>query len=374
MRTSVGLLALALGCSGGKDDEQEPGPVTLVLDTYNAGLAIGFVPGAPSRTPLVAEALAGLESDVVCLQEVWLPDQIAAIDAAVESAFPYRYAPAPQQSSDASCAVGQLDSLLECIEASCDFSCADAVPDCLFSSCPFQFVGLPDDCMRCAMANVGEDPQTVADTCENTPIEYAYGGSFGTMLLSKYPFVDGVSETVFESTSNRRALLQAELDLGEGKTATVMCTHLTAVFDTIPYPRGTGSWEEEQLAQVQQINTIADGIEGPLLLLGDLNTGLGGEGMRNEAPESIQALLDAGWEAPYRDLDGRCTFCNDNPLIAGPDDDDNRLIDHVLLRGPVTATAATRTLDGTVTADSCAVDLTTSALSDHYGVSVTVEL
>lgn len=41
-----------------------------VLTTYNAGLAIGFVPGAEDRAPATAAAIGALDADVVCLQEV----------------------------------------------------------------------------------------------------------------------------------------------------------------------------------------------------------------------------------------------------------------------------------------------------------------
>ncbi|MEZ4237456.1 MAG: endonuclease/exonuclease/phosphatase family protein [Myxococcota bacterium] len=373
LRLAIGLLALAGGCSGDKDGDTTPtGPVSVTVATYNAGLAVGFVPGAESRTPLVADAVAGIDADVVCLQEVWLPEQVAAVEAATSSVFPSQYAPAAQQSSDASCAPGQLDSLVGCIADSCGDACVDEVVDCVFGSCPFQFVGLPQDCMRCAMANVGEDPEVVASSCEDAPVEFAYGGSFGTVLLSKRP-LENVTEHVFSSTTNRRSVISAEVDF-DGKRATVMCTHLTAVFDTIPYPRTPGSWAEEQLAQVEELNAMAAAIDGPVVLLGDLNTGVSGDGVKAEAPESLNALLAAGWDDPYRSLDGRCTFCSTNPLIVGADDDDNRLIDHVLLQGEVEATGATRILDQTVSAESCAYDLSTSALSDHYGVSVTLEL
>jgi endonuclease/exonuclease/phosphatase family metal-dependent hydrolase len=363
------MLVFLLACNG-----EEPTVPTASVDlvTYNAGLAVGFVPGADSRAPQVAEAVAGLDADVVCLQEVWLPEHVAAIDAAVADTFPHRFAPAASQSSDASCDPGALDSLVSCIEDSCDMTCADAVPDCLFASCGVQFLLLPRDCMRCAMANVGEDPATVASVCEGAPIEYAYGGSFGTMLLSKHP-IGPVQEHVFASTSNRRSVLQAEVDV-DGKPLTVLCTHLTAVFDDIPYPRDEGSWVGEQLDQIAEIDDLAAGIDGPVVLVGDLNTGPLGDGLQPESPGAYDALMADGWGSPYVELDGRCTFCSDNPLLApSADDDDNRLIDHVLTRGGATGTAATRILDGTISADSCAVDLSTSALSDHYGVQVTVE-
>lgn len=361
---------LTLGCGGDKDGTT-PGTTPLTFVTYNAGLAVGFVPGAESRTPMVADALAGVDADFVCLQEVWLPEQVQAIETATASAFTHSYFPAASQSADASCDAGALDSLLSCIDTSCDATCADEVPDCVFASCGVQFLLLPKDCMRCAMASVGDDPAVVADRCVNTPIEYAYGGSFGTGILSKHP-LGTVEEHVFTSTSNRRSVLHTTLELEDGPLD-VYCTHLTAVFDTIPYPRDSGDWAAEQLAQIQEMETwIAETSGDRKILLGDLNTGPGGDGIVAEAPEGFAALQDAGWDDPYIDLDGRCTFCSTNPLIVGADDNDDRLIDHVLLKG-VEATAATRVLDGTITADSCAFDLSVAALSDHYGVSVTVQ-
>ena len=43
----------------------------LKLTTYNAGLAHTFVKYATERVEKVAEGLAQLDSDVICLQEVW---------------------------------------------------------------------------------------------------------------------------------------------------------------------------------------------------------------------------------------------------------------------------------------------------------------
>lgn len=361
--------ALLTACGGDKDGET-PTETSLTFVTYNAGLAVGFVAGAESRAPLVADALAGVEADFVCLQEVWLPEHVAAIDAATASAFPHRFFPAASQSSDAACAPGALDTLLGCIESSCDATCADEVPDCVFDSCGVSFLLLEKDCMRCAMASVGDDPAVVADRCVNEPIEYAYGGSFGTGILSKHP-IGTVEEHVFESTSNRRSVLHATLEV-DGGPVDVYCTHLTAVFDGIPYPRETGDWGAEQLAQIAEMETWIEQTGGDRkVLLGDLNTGPGLDAIVAEAPEGYAALTNAGWTNGYLAFDDRCTFCADNPLIFGADDDDNRLIDHVLLKGGE-ATAASRILDGTVSAESCAVDLSTAALSDHYGVSVTV--
>lgn len=373
MRTLI--VAGLVACSGddGKDDAPVVPAEPFTVVTYNAGLAVGFVPGAESRAPLVAEALKDVEADVICLQEVWLPEHVAAIEAAAEGLYPYTFAPAPRQSSDAGCAPGEVDGLVECVEESCDFDCVDDVPNCVSAECGLDFITLPKDCLRCAMANVGETPSTIAETCTEAPIEYAYGGSFGTMLLSKHP-LGTVEEHVFFSTANSRSVLHAELDI-DGVPLSVFCTHLTPVFDSLPFPReGTGvaieRWAAEQLDQISELTGWIDEVGGERkILLGDLNTGPGTDDAIADAPAGYESLVAAGWEVPYVALDGRCTFCDDNPLIAGPDDDTGRLIDHVMLKGPIEAESATRILEQDVSADSCYVDLSTTALSDHYGVS-----
>ena len=55
---------------------------------------------------------------------------------------------------------------------------------------------------------------------------------------------------MFVSTFNRRAVLHAELDTAALGTVHVFCTHLTAIFSSIPWPKPEGSWQEEQLAQI----------------------------------------------------------------------------------------------------------------------------
>jgi endonuclease/exonuclease/phosphatase family metal-dependent hydrolase len=367
----LSTVLLLSACKGEPTTPTEGTPEPFTVASFNAGLATGFVPGADSRLPAIADALAAVDADVVCLQEVWTPEQVAAIEAAVGDAFPHRHFPAPSQSADATCAAGDLDALLTCLTDNCDTTCVDDVPDCAFAACGVSFLLLPKDCMRCAMANVGNDPAAVADLCVSAPVEYAYDGSFGTGILSKKPLAD-VEEHVFASTSNRRGVTHATIDAGV--PVDVYCTHLTAVFDTIPYPRDEGGWMVEQLEQVDELLSFMDETGGDhRVLIGDLNTGpaLPDAGIVAEALESYQALQDGGLSSPYVELDGRCTFCASNPILAAVGETDDVLIDHVLTTG-MTASAATRILDGEISADSCSVDLSTSALSDHYGIQVTL--
>ena len=49
---------------------------SAVVVTYNVGLARGFVDYADQRAEPVAAAVAALDADVVCLQEVWLREEV----------------------------------------------------------------------------------------------------------------------------------------------------------------------------------------------------------------------------------------------------------------------------------------------------------
>ena len=392
----ISLLVLLVACGGSKDDgtaggtdtdtDTDTGPTTSNIDTgtsavggdytfvtYNAGLAVGFVPAADVREPEISAALAGLDADVICLQEVWLPTQVDAIAGATSSAFPHQYFPAASQSSDAQCNPGELDSLLTCMDdAGCSDLCIDQVDDCLFDNCGVQFLLLPKDCMRCGMANVGSAPSDIADTCQDAPVEYAYGGSFGTGILSKHPIVS-TDELVFTSTTNRRSALKAVIDTPDGDVA-VTCTHLTAVFDTTPYPRDSGDWESEQAVQVAElIDWVDNDATEHKVLMGDMNTGPEVGEINAEAPDNWDIFDDADFDIPYLDDDPTCTYCAENGLLAGSaDNDDDRIIDHVMFRGwsayPANARVLDQELPGT---ESCGDTFDPGALSDHYGVSTT---
>ncbi|MEZ4319286.1 MAG: endonuclease/exonuclease/phosphatase family protein [Myxococcota bacterium] len=359
------LIAVLAGCGN-------PVPSGTFV-TYNAGLAVGFVPGANERTELVAQAIGALDADVVCLQEVWLPSQVDAVKSASSAAFPHSFFPEAQQVVEAepACPGGELDALLSCANDTCAGSCVDELPGCVQGGCPFQFIGLQKPCLGCTMANVGGELDAIAAACETQTTHFAYGGSFGTGLLSKHPILS-TEEHVFESTTNRRSVLHAVIDLPSGEQD-VYCTHLTASFDLIPYPRDEGSWSEEQTAQVDDLRAFVDSTStGPVIAMGDFNVGPEAEGLTAEEPANYARLV-GGFAVPYLEQDGRCTFCGDNPLVAlGGDDNESELIDHILFRGFEEPTfSVDRVLDDSVSHDTCGATVD-GAYSDHYGVRVTL--
>jgi endonuclease/exonuclease/phosphatase family metal-dependent hydrolase len=366
--------AVVSACS---DDESEAQPPRVIAATYNGGLAVGFVEAADARAPLTAQATAEIGASVLCVQEFWRAADQQLLKAATQTKLPHTIFPPPDPgpTGDVPCAAGATDSLLQCIQTNgCDQVCADELVGCGLDNCSAELFSLPPSCLTCVQANVGKSLDDILSTCQAPAIEYAYGGSFGIGLLSAHP-IKAQDTKVFESTTNRRAAIYALLDTPLGEVHT-FCTHLTAVFDDIAYPKPTGSWEQEQAVQIDQLVQWADekaGTDGQVLVMGDLNTGPEGNGYLDEVPSHYAKFVDAGYENPYIAQPGHlCTFCADNPIIArGSDDKNSAVIDHVLARGfQGTTTSAKRVVDQGIEIENCDKTLQ-SAYSDHYGVSVT---
>ena len=89
-----------------------------------------------------------------------------------------------------------------------------------------------------------------------------------------------------------------------------------------------------------------------------------------EYAEHYNVLNGLGMVNPYVRDGGACTFCTDNGLSSSDSDDDNRVIDHIFVKGHTTATAS-RVLDEGITTESCGEPLDGN-LSDHYGVQIDV--
>ncbi len=362
----VALVLLFLTACGGAD------PVTYV--SYNAGLAVGFVPGANERAEPTSAAVAALEADVICLQEVWAPEHVAAQIAAASDAYPHSYFPAASQqsSTDAACAPGEMDALAECIDTNCGDSCIDELPDCAIGTCPFDFLALGNSCMRCVQANIGGDVDDIIATCEAGSTEFAYDGSFGTGILSKHPIIS-TEDMVFTSTTNRRSVHHSVIDAPGGEVD-VYCTHLTAVFSIIPYPRDEGSWTAEQLTEVNEMVAWIDqtATTDRVVLMGDMNNGPQTDDADAEEIDNYAPLRDGRFRNPYVNQDGRCTFCPENDISSVDSDATGKLIDHVFIDGFDEVTHVNRVLDQDIDIGTCGATVR-GAYSDHYGVSVTVQ-
>lgn len=360
----------------GSDDPVVTDEVFTAI-TYNAGFAEGFVDYAKERVAPTSTAMGKAEPTVMCAQEVWLVDQVAAVKEATMGTLPNAIFldPAPEKVTRTACVGAETDALLSCVETKCaDKLDSPTLVGCVLGSCGDEYGGVLPDCKTCLNANVGKKYSEIKEQCttETEQDVYTYGGSFGIGLMTSATVLEQ-DDILFDSHANRRGAIYAKLDTSEGEVH-AFCTHLSAVFTDIPYPEATGSWAAEQAVQITELLAWVGekaGADGKVLLMGDMNTGPKGNSYVAEVPENYTQLLSTGLSNVYiQDGSEACTFCEDNLLVEdSADDDTSVVIDHLLVRG-LTGTAE-RVLDGTIVIESEGKEVETS-LSDHYGLKATL--
>jgi endonuclease/exonuclease/phosphatase family metal-dependent hydrolase len=359
----------------------------LRVETWNVGLAHGFVDNAAARLPVIVEALQESDADVICLQEAWEPADRRVLRASVESAYPYKYSTKVRQHLASKAPVCKTADLfgegrfVSCLTDSCGNTSGDAKTDCIIDKCGPALEALKSEKPECAnalMAQVGKSSVAalwnVIRPLRKTGL-FAYGGSDGLMLVSRRPLHNtDVIDFTDISTLNRRRAIVADVPIGD-TTVAVACTHLTADLSSIaPYPGTFDGWGPENRAQVDRMLKRMKG-DGPAVLMGDFNCGLDDTslGLVGELADSCEALEAAGYEDPSRTVWPGCTWCADNTINASGDGEHtNALIDHVYIRGLVPVAGGV-TYDQVVPikVDGTAVQ---SSLSDHYGYQMTVAL
>ncbi|MCP4674961.1 MAG: hypothetical protein GY854_05540 [Deltaproteobacteria bacterium] len=357
---------------------------TVAFATYNAGLATGFVDYADERQPAIGEGVAALEADVVCLQEVWLPEQIEALKSATENTFEHSYVEITQDDLDAgtgdggltggACSEEEIDTFGGCVRDHCSEVETSELTTCAFANCGTEFGNLSSDCVTCVAANIGGTIDEILETCGSSEGgSMTYEGHNGLMLLSKHP-LKASNFFVFKSFLNRRVVLHARIDTEALGAVDLFCTHLTANLSSVTYSGEYASWEDERAAQ---IDTMIDYIDqtktgtNPVVLMGDMNCGPATDLVEAEFQENYTKFENGGFDAPYLDdPESTCTWCAENPLTGGGH---NSIIDHVLMKDmPEDVTYTTkRLLDDPITIESGGQTIDTR-LSDHYGAVVEV--
>ena len=127
----IAAAVLLAACSnGGSSGQPYIKAESLKVSSYNVGLALNFVPYTNERLVVNRELLADYDSDVLCLQEVWLDEQVEAIKQALQGAYPEIYTvPAEQIFSEAAaCTDEEITPFAQCVTAQC--------PGCLLYTSP----------------------------------------------------------------------------------------------------------------------------------------------------------------------------------------------------------------------------------------------
>jgi endonuclease/exonuclease/phosphatase family metal-dependent hydrolase len=373
-------IALSLHCGGDSNREGDP-VLQLSLVSFNAALGVGLAPYPEQRLDAIEADLPGLDADVICLQEIWLPENIERLVASLSAEYPYNHRSVRAAGGGgAACTEQEGASLSSCLAANCAGVDSDGLPLCAIANCAGAFTEVSTACQQCIAANQSAmDVENLTTICASADAgAAAYADQTGLLLLSRLP-LERPSYVAFESSLGDRGLLSARLHTDFMGDVDVHCTHLAASLAEVPYTGPYGSWQGERLRQIEQMlerveQISADGnAGGSAILLGDMNCGPGTSSARAASPDAFERIAGAGFVAPYAELDGRCTFCENNPLNGlQVDPEEGALIDHVLVSSPSSDTfAARRVFDDVFPVDVGGVAVDT-AHSDHYGVRVQV--
>jgi endonuclease/exonuclease/phosphatase family metal-dependent hydrolase len=378
-----GLLLIcyfALGCSdpSAPASELRPG-----FTTWNVGLASGFVDFAAQRRPSIIQALRGLDSDVVCLQEVWTPEDVSAIRDATSDLFPHVHQVQLEDTSvgPAACGENESDPLVACVDSRCAAVAASEIAGCVLEYCRPEFDALSDDCTTCVVANIGKEVDEIVALCKTGSARYAYRGANGLMLLSRLPLSNTAHEKL-ESTNTQRSLLAATVSLPLLGDIAVVCTHLAADLASagLSYTGPYESWGGENRAQADVVieftRTYASAA-AHTVILGDFNSGPEGPPpLEPELPEAaFLRFSEEGFSAFPSSLGAsaqRCTYCAYNLLVG--DDAPSVLIDHIFIDVLPNGFVPSVTLVGTEPLEVMAEGLAIPAHpSDHFGVRLNLQ-
>lgn len=359
MRRWSGVLALVVlvgvvgivGAEAGAPPAAD-GPRTFA--SWNTGLIRGAVALAEQRLPLGIEAVRALDADVVCLNEVWTDEDAQLYIDSLKETYPYSFREATEDTSEETtpCGIWSTWRLSQCATKKCEKK-GISVEECVDTGpCGDRYRALDDTCKRCLAANTADPVSCALGGTQ----EFTAGGRNGLLLLSRLPLQDA-RYTPFDALLVKRGAIDATVG-----DVHVTCTHLTADLGLVPYPpeRQYKSWAEENAAEVRRLVQVPEG--RCEVVMGDLNLGPGGEGLKAELPANWDLIEASALREP---MDARfCTWCGENPLARAPHD---LQIDHILFQGCEAFGAPTyqRIMDQAVSIEGVEAP---TRLSDHFGV------
>ena len=366
----------------------------LKVTSFNMGLALNFVPFTQERLVANKTIFENYDSDVICFQEVWLPEHVNGIVQALGTSYPHVYKVPPQQviTAGAACTLAEINPFANCALAQCPGLSGAALVACAPAACgAFLPTGT---CLDGVIGAVGIPNVTVAEVLARVTQptgKFAFVGSLGLILASKHELKNRqFQDFIANSSGNHRGALYAEIVLNDRKHV-VGCTHPTANLEaTIAYPASGNftSWEEEnRFMQSQMIafaNTKAKG--NPIFFAGDFNCSIANpaNGVDADFAPSCQLWLDNGFSDPAAQQ-LPCTFCEAENLLLQPGGGSGAFaLDHIFVKnlGATAPIVAERVFDDPVmiqalnpVSELAPQDSPMQTHpSDHFGISLDIKL
>lgn len=328
---SVLIFFIFSGCTnelGGFSTEDQ----TASFATFNVRLGEDDLPLLKERTAQFENILKMADSDILCLQEIYSENEMKKISKFLEDKknnlgyvstvyvttknedFP----PIPP-----SCTQEEIIPVALCVM----MECGGTDIACIAQECLGDILALPAKCQGCLIGEgigsiAGGDFQAIIEGCTaEKEVVYNNNGNNGILLASKYPLKDkGVM--ALTSYGNHRMAVYATLGVANKPAIgdiQVICTALSRISNE-EYDGQAGSWQQEQLAQIDEILSIpVDDEVAQRVIMGDFNSNIaGGQNIIESNPAPVSRLISEGWYDPYFDVDKDetidCTVCPENPF------------------------------------------------------------
>jgi len=393
---SITLVLLLSACSDSNNNNNKNKIDAITVTSYNMGLALNFVPYTQERLVANETLITDYDSDVICMQEVWLEEHVEAIEQALGENYPYIYTVEPEQifSETAACTDEEIAGFANCAEAQCPGLSGSALVACAPAQCNTFFADLSPTCTDGVIGAIGIPDLTVeilVEAVTQPAGKFAFDGSLGLILASKIELqAREFQDFIDDSSGNHRGALYAEIEVNK-QTHVVGCTHPTANLSaTIDYPESGkhDSWEgENRFMQEQMIAFVNDKAgDNPIFFGGDFNCSLANpsNGVDADFPDNCRLWRTDGFTDPAHDQ-LPCTFCSEENLILQMEGGDgNWLLDHVFVKSLETANeiVAERVFDDPVSIEALIppseLEPEDSPMmthpSDHYGVELDIPL
>jgi endonuclease/exonuclease/phosphatase family metal-dependent hydrolase len=257
------------------------------------------------------------------------------------------------------CTKEELAPLVACAKKHCRGMRDEALARCVVNHCTAEGFALPSECLNCIASHpsgtldeivarcIGAASPAVAAPGAMSNSRYggliAYGGSFGTGLLSRTPLLDP-EVLAYYATVNARGAVFVRVTAGDLGPMNLFATHFS------PGGAEQETQVDELLAWIQ-----TKGRNSPTVLLGDLNTTPGSS--------LFHKIQRAGFREPD-EVDTRATF--GSGLGTGRVNATGWRIDHVLVRNAPLRVTSRRIFDTPIKLNVAGGVRTT--LSDHFGV------
>lgn len=407
------------GAAGSGGGTRPPlGPNDVVVDTFNVALAGAFIPYEAQRRPALIDAIASLDSDIVCLQEVWEQADKEAIKSAAAAKLPsavfFKHdlstpiaspvdlegnTPPPKTAPPCSkpALADALNKAVDCLRDKCSTdpgneqaqttSAGCAQEKCLLEAAALLESPESQQCYGClAPLMPASTFAEIREECvHETNSGLAFEGQSGVMILSKHPLTNAEAY-VMPGSWNRRVVLRATAELENGAKVDVYCNHTTPIFTGLIYPY-TGSygagpdpnpWVNEQLLQAKLLTSYVaqKSGDGRAIILGDFNAShevkIGNDVViKGDGAGSLELLDGAFASGVASGYQPACTYCPENNNVEDNDPGAPEWLDHIFLKG-IAASAVTWTertfTEKVVPVKSPEGEDIKTELSDHYGL------